>query len=90
MIVSEDSPNAAEVQAIEDDHLLTDTDSGEEDEWPKATVYPLNSKRIVVKQLRRLAKMLKVSTDGSSDTLRQLIEGKLRQLDHEPTGYCLQ
>ena len=83
-MVSEDSPNAARVKAIEDDHLSSDADSREEDKWPKGTVYPLNSKRIVMEQLRRLAKMLEVSTDGSSDMLRQLIEGKLMQLDHEP------
>ena len=83
-MASEDPPNATKGQATEDDHLSTDAESEEEDEWPKGTIYPLNSKRIVVEQLRRLARMLEVSADGSSDTLRQLIEGKLMQLDHEP------
>ena len=81
-MASEGSSTSTKVQATEEDRHMTDADS--EDEWPKGTVYPINSKRIVVEQLRRLARILDVSADGSLDTLRQVIEGKLIQLDHEP------
>ena len=53
----------------EGDHRSTDVESEEEDEWPEGTVYLLNSKKIVVEQLRRLARILEVSSGGSSDTL---------------------
>ena len=83
---SEGSPNATNVQATEKDHPLDDFDSEDKEEgsWPKGIVYPLNSKKIVMEQLRRLVRILDVSLDGSLDTLRQLIEGKLIQLDREP------
>jgi len=45
---------------------------------------PTNSKKIVVTQLKRLAAMLAIPSEGTSATLRQLIEGKLVELSHEP------
>ena len=74
-MAEESSPNATDVQAVKDNRCSIDVESEDEDEWPEGTVYPLNSKKIVVEQLRRLERMLEVSSDGSLDTLRQLIEG---------------
>ena len=62
---SDSSPNATDVQVTEKDHPLDDFDSEdeEEDSWPKGTVYPLNSKKIIMEQLRRLVRMLDMSSD---------------------------
>ena len=60
------------------------TSEGEEERLPEGAIYPLNSKKIVVSQLRRLASMLELPSEGTSATLRQVIEGKLVELGHEP------
>ena len=70
-------------QPTEDDSRA-ETSLGEEDPVPEETTYHFNSKKIVVSQLRRLASMLELSTDGTAATLRQTIEGKLMELGHEP------
>ena len=63
----------------------TETISEREDEnFLQGATYPLNSKRLVVGQLRRLATMLELPREGTAATLRQVIEGKLVKLDYEP------
>ena len=45
---------------------------------------PLNSKRLKVAYMQQLARALEVPTAASSDDVRQMIEGKLRQMGREP------
>lgn len=48
--------------------------SEEDDEnFPEGVSYPLNSKKLVVGQLRRLATMLEFPCEGSAATLRQVL-----------------
>ena len=72
---------------VEEDIREVETSEGEE-KLPKGATYPLNSKRLIVGQLRRLTAMLELLSsllsEGTSGTLRQLIEGKLIELGHEP------
>ena len=44
----------------------------------------LNSKRVTVKQLKRIAAALEVPTSASGDELRQMLESKLEERGHEP------
>ena len=85
---SEDSSDT--VSIIREDDTRTSTSEVEEDILPDGANYPLNSKKIVVNQLRKLAAMLELPSEGISATLRQVIEGKLLELGHEPrnTNYC--
>lgn len=82
-MMSESFSDTASIQtAVEDDTPVT---SEREDEvLPEEATYSLNSKKIVVSQLRRLATMLELSSEGTSATLRQLIEGKMVELGHKP------
>ena len=45
---------------------------------------PLNSKKITVAMLKQLARGLEVPTTSGGDELRQLVEGKLGDMGHEP------
>ena len=45
---------------------------------------PLNLKRLVLEQLRTLASMLGVTVKATAAHTRQLIEGKLLELEREP------
>ena len=68
--------------ALAKDHS---SENSEEDEnLPEGVTYSLNLKRLVVGQLRRLATMLELLCEGTKATLRQVIEGKLVELDYEP------
>jgi len=44
----------------------------------------LNSKKMTAMLLRQLVRGLEVPATGSSDEIRQLIEGKLGGMGHEP------
>ena len=69
--------------AVQDDDF-SDSDSDEGDSLPDGVTLPLNSKKLVISQLRRLATSLEISAEGSASTLRQVIDGKLIELGHEP------
>ena len=56
---------------------------GHED-FPEGRTYPLNSKRLLSGQLQALAKILGLPGGASMEETRQLIEGKLIELGHEP------
>ena len=56
---------------------------GHED-FPEGRTYPLNSKRLISGQLQALAKILGLPGGASMEETRQLIEGKLIELGHEP------
>ena len=58
----------------------------EEFELPKGDVYALNSRRLNATQLQGIAESLKLPTACSTPTIRQLIEGKLIEMGHEPTN----
>lgn len=55
-----------------------------DDELPRGKMLPLNSKRLVLEQLRTLASMLGISVRATAAQTRQLIEGKLMELEREP------
>ena len=74
---SQAPPNDENVPA-----LLEESDE-EDPTLPKRNVYPLNSRRLVAGQLRRLAGMLGLPTSSTQASTRQLIEGKLLELGHE-------
>ena len=79
---SEDSSDTGSI--TREDDTRAGTSEVEEDVLPDGATYPLNSKKIVVNQLRTLAAMLELPSEGTSATLRQVIEGKLLELGHEP------
>ena len=51
---------------------------------PKGDVYTLNSRRLNATQLQGIAESLTLPKGGSTLTIRQLIEGKLIEIEHEP------
>ena len=53
-------------------------------QFPEGRSYPLNSKRIVAVQLQALAEILGLPGGASTEETRQLIEGKLMEMGHEP------
>ena len=79
---SEDSSDTGSITG--EDDTRAGTSEVEEDVLPDGATYPLNSKKIVVNQLRTLAAMLELPSEGTAATLRQVIEGKLLELGHEP------
>ena len=81
-MLSEDSSDTASI--TREDDTSTGTSEVEEDVLPDGAIYPLNSKKIVVNQMRKLAAMLELLSEGISVTLRQVIEGKSLELGHEP------
>ena len=81
---SEDSYDT--VSITREDDTCTGTSEVKEDVLPDGAAYPHNSKKIVVNQLKKLAAMLELPSEGTSATLRQVIEGKLLELGHEPSN----
>ena len=57
-------------------------ESRERTEIPSGRVVPLNSRRLTATHLRQVAEALGLPTTGSTDQLRQLIEGKLESDKH--------
>ena len=53
-------------------------------ELPRGDVYALNSRRLNATQLQGIAESLELPQGGSISTIRQLIEGKLIEMEHEP------
>ena len=64
--------------------LLSDEESLPGSTFPIRRTYPLNSKRIVASQLQTLAKLLELPTGASASETRQIIEGQLLELGHQP------
>ena len=50
-----------------------------EGELPRGKLLPLNSRRLTTVQLKKIAEGLRLPTAGSTDEIRQLIEGKLEE-----------
>ena len=56
-----------------------------ENELPEGTTYHMNSRRLKVRQLKRIAAALWVTTESvSAADVRTIIEGKLRERDQNP------
>ena len=56
-----------------------------ENELPEGTTYHMNSKRLKLRQLKRIAEALGVTTESASAAdIRTIIEGKLRERDQNP------
>ena len=51
---------------------------------PKGPTYPLNSKSVKAGQLQRIAASVGLPTTGTAAVTRQLIEGKLMEMEWEP------
>ena len=69
------STHSIEVQEDDIPQLVDEPFSGENQHPPDGITLPLNSKKLVISQLRRLATSLEIPAVGSADTLRQVIEG---------------
>ena len=59
--------------------------SDEEEIPPKGTPYSLYSKRLRIKYLQQIAGALGLATDASAAQTRKLIEGKLAEMERQPT-----
>ncbi len=59
-------------------------DGGMEDEILKGRWLPLNSRRLNAGHLHLLAETLGLPTGMSNDELRQVIDGKLADMKHDP------
>lgn len=55
-----------------------ESDGPRDPELPQGVRLPLNSKRLTAVHLRAIAKAMDLSTTGSADQVRQMIEGKLQ------------
>ena len=55
----------------------------------KKVTYPLVSKRISLAQLRQLAQALGLPSAGNSSDLQVIVEGKLREMERDPSGVQL-
>jgi len=83
-MMSESFSDTASILTPVEDEGQEGTLEEEQGILPAGATYPMNSKKIVVNQLKRLAAMLALLPEGMSATLRQLIERKLVELGHEP------
>ena len=83
-MTSENSSDTVSIPMTTEDDSPGVSISDEEESVPEGATYPLNSKKLVVSLLRRLAAMLELPSQGTAATLRQLIEGKLVELEYEP------
>ena len=52
-------------------------------EMPRGKRVPLNSRRLTAVHLRQLAEALELPAVGSTDEIRQVIEGKLQSSGYE-------
>ena len=56
-----------------------------QNELPESTTYHMNSKRLKLRQLKRIAEALGVTAESTSAAeIRTIIEGKLRERDQNP------
>lgn len=84
-LVTEDPPTGQESEEDARSCASSPEHSEDEAEWaPKGQTYPLNSKRVKVGHLQRIAGSLGLPATGTAAVTRQLIEGKLIELDREP------
>ena len=53
---------------------------------PEGLWFPLNSRRLTTKHLQLVAETMKLPTSMSTEELRQLIDGTLADMDHDPAN----
>lgn len=53
---------------------------------PSGARFPLNSKRLQFSKVKIIAENLGLPTRASSDELRQLVDGKLLEMGHQPSN----
>ena len=58
--------------------------SSDEDEFPEGDIFPLNSRRIKGCWIQRIAEALELPGRASLEETRQIIEGKLMELQYQP------
>ena len=63
---SESSSDTTSTPTIREDGSSVGSSEEDEETLPEGVTYPLNSKKVVVAQLRRLAEMLGLSSEGTS------------------------
>ena len=66
------------------DGLASQRESGEEEWPPQGQAFALNSRRLTSSRLKRIGESIGVSTEASVSEIRQMIEGKLQDMGHEP------
>ena len=62
-----------------------ESESDDAETLPKGTPYSLYSKRLRLKYLQQIAGALDLAKDASATQTRKLIEGKLLDMDRQPT-----
>ena len=58
--------------------------SSDKDEFPEGDMFPLNSRRIKGCWIQRIAEALELPGRASLEETRQMIEGKLMELQYQP------
>ena len=74
-MTSESSFDTVRIPMIVEDDAPGVTTSDNEGSVPEGATYPLNSKKLVVSLLRRLAAMLELLPEGTAAMLRQSLKG---------------
>jgi len=74
--------------ALENSDLISDTEESSQgndpDDIPKGQTFHLNSKRLNVARIKRIAEALNVPTGAAGDEIRQMLDEKLSTMGYEP------
>ena len=82
--VIEDSPeNQRPLEGLQL-HVSSEQDKDDTEYRPSGPIYSLNSRRLKVVHLQQIADSLRLPMKGTVAVTRQLIEGKLMEVDQEP------
>ena len=73
-----------EVRRVQVNDCSLGQDDSKTELVPKGPSYPLNSKHVKALHLQQIAAALGLPTRGTAAITRQLIEGKLLEMDREP------
>ena len=68
--------------------MEADADAGEVQ--PGSQTLPLNSRRLTAARLRQLARGMDLPTTATIEDLRQIIDGKVTEMGHEPRNVQVQ
>lgn len=74
----------AEGHASREDDVVPHSGDQAYADLPRRNMLPLNSKRLTKKLMKQLAVALEVPTSATPDDLRQLISGRLEEMEREP------
>ena len=70
---------------VRDQHENDTLDPVNTEDLLDGTAYHLNSRRLKTRQLRRVAAAVGLTESASAEDTRTIIEGKLREMDKDPT-----